>query len=495
MRAFDRRMLIFFITAMLLPACAQVPFGRDRTASINDEPDSGITAISSERGHETTLKVRGDSSRINKVSHEHAPDDEFAAEENDRLAAANDDSEATVPPAPGGETDGYTLAQIEQIALQNNPALAQAAARVSAGYGRQIQAGLYPNPKAGYMGSEIGSDGTAGQQGAFVEQEFVRGGKLALNQNVAGWEAQRLGWEAKAQEYRVLTSVRQSFYEVLIAQKQVELAERILGTSQEGSKVADTLFKAKQGNRVDLLQARVEANNARILVAKSKNRYQAAWTRLATNLGTARMAPVTLVGEIESSPQELNADDALAQILSNSPELAAARTKIARAQAALERARVEPIPNVEVQAGAQYDYSSNEPIAMLQIGLPIPVHNRNQGNIQAAECELVAAHREVERVQLDLENRLASVLERYRNAQVQIERFRNEILPDVKESLNLVTLGYREQELDYIRFLTAQRTNFQTNIDYLSALQEWWGARLEIEGALLVNGLSAPAGE
>jgi cobalt-zinc-cadmium efflux system outer membrane protein len=131
-------------------------------------------------------------------------------------------------------------------------------------------------------------------------------------------------------------------------------------------------------------------------------------------------------------------------------------------------------------------------MAMLQIGLPIPVHT---GTKHSSGRTSRAAHREVERVQLELENRLASVLERYRNAQAQIERFRKEILPDVKESLDLVTLGYREQELDYIRFLTAQRTNFQTNIDYLAALQEWWGARLEIEGALLVDGLRAPAGE
>jgi cobalt-zinc-cadmium efflux system outer membrane protein len=281
---------------------------------------------------------------------------------------------------------------------------------------------------------------------------------------------------------------------VLIAQRQVDLAQKILEASERGSEAADILYKAKQGNRVDLLQARVETNNGRILLSKAHNRQKAAWTKLATNIGTPRMAPVTLTGEIESPPQELDPNSALAQILESSPELAAARSKIVRAQAALDWARVEPTPNVEVQAAMMYDYSSNEPMGQVQIGLPFPIFNRNQGNIQAAECELVAAHRGAERVQLDLENRLAAVLERYRNAQAQIERFRNDILPDVKESLELVTKGYPDQ-VDYLRLLTAQRTNFQANIDYLTALQEWWTARLEIEGALLVDGLQAPAGE
>lgn len=499
MRAFNRRILFLSLAAGLLPACAQVPFARRQASVVREDDASGVATVSTLRSHDEPKQVR-EKSPLRTIALESDSEDELdtqGLEPNTRsefLETAADVDKA-IPPAPASEGagSGYTLAHIEEMALANNPSLQQAAARVSASYGRRVQAGLKPNPVVGYSGQEIGSDGTAGQQGAFVSQEFVRGNKLGLSQNVAGWDAQRLGWEAEAQKFRVLTSVRQGFYEVLIAQKQVELSENIVKTSEAGASTAEKLLQAKEGNRVDFLQARVEAQNAGILLAKSKNRYQAAWTRLATNLGTPRMTPVGLTGEIESPPQELNPDEALSQVLLNSPELAAARAKIARAQAAVDRARVEPIPNLEIQAGVQYDYSVNEPMGMLQIGLPIPVHNRNQGNIAAAECELVAAHREVERVQLNLENRLASVLERYRNAQAQIERFRNVILPNVKESLDLVTIGYREQQIDYLRYLTAQRTNFQTNIDYLAALQEWWSARLEIEGALLVDGLSAPA--
>src|SRR5690606_4436275 len=98
--------------------------------------------------------------------------------------------------------------QLEQIALENNPTLAQSQAHVSAGHGRELQAGLYPNPTLGYLGSEIGNDGRAGQQGAYFEQEFVRGGKLGLSQDVVAQDINRLGWEYETQRYRVLTSVR-----------------------------------------------------------------------------------------------------------------------------------------------------------------------------------------------------------------------------------------------------------------------------------------------
>src|SRR5215210_8415209 len=83
-------------------------------------------------------------------------------------------SNADALPAPTGS--GLTLEQLENIAEEKNPTLRQAAAEIRAARGRQVQAGLYPNPVAGYSGEEMGA-GTArgGRQGVFVEQDVVLG--------------------------------------------------------------------------------------------------------------------------------------------------------------------------------------------------------------------------------------------------------------------------------------------------------------------------------
>ncbi len=469
-----------------LPACAQV---RPNSPSQSGEEliSSGKSRLSAEGSQasipQSELKTR---TKDQILPTAYLPDDEPAVDESfvaGKLAEG-------LPPVPSGS---YTLAELEQAALQNNPTLAQSQANLSAAHGRHLQAGLYPNPMIGYQGSEIGNEGHGGQEGIIASQEFVTANKLGLSQEIVDEDINRLGWENETQRYRVLTSVRQGFYEVLIAQRQIELSEQLLAISEKGVEAAEALYNAKQGNKVDLLQARVEANNARISLQTARNRLQASWTRLATNLGTPQLPSARLIGEVEEQTQQLEREQALQQILATSPELAAALAKVDRARAAVNRACVEPIPNVDVQVGAQYDYASQFTIAQAQVGFFLPVHNRNQGNIQAAECALVAAHREVERVTLDIENRFASVLERYQNAQAQIERFRQQILPDASESLKLVTEGYRQGELDYLRYLTAQRTNFQTNVEYLSALRAWWSSRLELEGALLIDGLRAPA--
>src|SRR5262245_56274003 len=107
------------------------------------------------------------------------------------------------------------LAALEQMALQHNPTLIQAAAKLEAARGRLIQAGLYPNPTIGYVGDEIGAAGTAGQQGIFVDQVIVTGRKLRLNRAKFCQEITQAEWQALAQQYRVLNGVRMRFYEVL----------------------------------------------------------------------------------------------------------------------------------------------------------------------------------------------------------------------------------------------------------------------------------------
>ena len=102
----------------------------------------------------------------------------------------------------------FTLAEMERIAMANNPTLTQATMRVQALQGKQVQVGLYPNPVVGYIGDEMGNEGTAGQQGGFVRQEIVTAGKLRLDRAVAGHEISQAEFALQSQLCRVLNDVR-----------------------------------------------------------------------------------------------------------------------------------------------------------------------------------------------------------------------------------------------------------------------------------------------
>jgi outer membrane protein, heavy metal efflux system len=382
-----------------------------------------------------------------------------------------------------------TLQDLESIALTNNPTLAQAAARIQAARGRCVQAGLYPNPTIGYQGTEIGNEGKAGLQGGFIGQEIVRGNKLGLNRAVTRNEIVQMQQEFESQRQRVLNDVRIEFYNVLAAQKTLEISRELVSVGERGRTVTEDLLKAKEASEAEVLQARVEANTALIAVRNADNRLQSAWRRLAAVAGVPTMAPSRLAGNLESSRVDLGWDDSLTRLLGASPQLAAAQAGVSRARAALARAQAEPTPNFNVELGAQYDNSTQDTVANVQIGMPVPIHNRNQGAIREAQAQLRIAQAEVGRVQLDLQHRLAAAFEQYSNARQQVELYSTRILPDARASLELVETAYRAGEFNYLALLTAQRTYFQANLAYIRSLIEQRQSAVAIEGFLLTDGL------
>jgi outer membrane protein, heavy metal efflux system len=386
---------------------------------------------------------------------------------------------------------GVTLAELEAMAERCNPTLEQVAARVQAAHGQCLQVGLYPNPVVGYLGSEMGNEGRAGQQGGFIGQEIVTAGKLQLNRSVASQEIRQAECAWQAQRLRVLTDVRRGFYEVLVAQRTVELAQQLVGIGERGVKTAEELMKAKEVARADVLQARIESDSAKILLDKARNRFTGAWRNLAAVVGDPALQPSQLSGGLQDGLVPFTWEDTLNRLLEESPQLAGAQAGVARAQAALSRECAGRVPNVDLQAGVQYDNATRDTFASLQVGIPIPIYNRNQGNIHRAQAELSAARHEVRRVRLALEQRLAAVFEQYATAQQQVEKYSRDIMPNAQESLKLVSAGYRQGEFSYLMLLTAQRTYFQTSLTYLEALRDLRAATATLEGNLLSDSLQS----
>jgi len=385
--------------------------------------------------------------------------------------------------------DGWTLAELEQMALAQNPTLAKARAQVQAAQGHCLQAGLYPNPVAGYSEEEVGDEGTAGKQGGFVAQEFVTGGKLRLDQAVASREVQRRRQLWASQQFRVLTDVRVRFYDVLVAQRRLEITRRLVDIAQQSIETTESLLQAQEVSRVDLLQARVEADSAEAMQIGAEHQLQAAWRRLVAVVGLPQLPRKPLAGEADALPPAWTWEEALRRVMAQSPELSAAAAEVAKARCQLQRERVEWIPNIDLRAAVHHDNASGDDVAAVEVGIPLPLFDRNQGNITAACAELIAAQRDLERVRLELRSRLAETFERYATARQQVELYQRGILPNARQSLELVAGGYRQGEFGYLALLTAQRTFFQASLTHLVALKALRASQSEIDGLLLHGSL------
>jgi cobalt-zinc-cadmium efflux system outer membrane protein len=310
-----------------------------------------------------------------------------------------------------------------------------------------------------------------------------------LSQTVASREIERLQQVLSAQQQRVLTDVRRAFYEVLAAERAVNLARDLSGIGERAFTTSKNLFETGTISEVDLLQSRIESQQAKVMLDGANNRHAAAWRQLAAVVGEPNLPPAALEGNLEQAAPELNWDQASARLLAESPEVATAHAALAKAQAALGRAYAERYPNVDAQAGAQYDNASQDTVANVMISVPVPIYNRNQGGIRQAQAEVAAAQANIERVELSLQQRLAKAFEPYRNARSQVDAYSQLILPDAKRSLDVAVKSYEGGEISFLAVLNVQRTYFQAQVAYLEALRQLRDSVESIEGMLLMDSL------
>lgn len=413
------------------------------------------------------------------------------------------------PPEPSArhhlkQPEPIGLSALEQMALQCNPTLVQAGSKLEAARGRTLQAGLYPNPTVGYTSEEVGQNGTAGQQGMFVDQVIVTGRKLQLNRAKFSQEITQAEWQTVAQQYRVLNAVRMQFYEVLLRERLREVRSDLMKLADDGVRTTEELINVGQANRSDMLQARIESRRQRVALEAARARYDAAWRELAAVVGNRQLASTPLDGNFEEDSPPIDWDTTLAHLLEASPEVQIARAETMRSQFGLHRERVEPIPNLNLRAGTTYSFENRNQLAMLEVGVRLPIWNRNQGNICAAQAELGRALAEVPRVELKLQERLARAFARYRAAQAVVDGFRGRTLEDgtqdpgtlddAEQTYSLYRDAFAKRRAAYPQVLIAQRDYFQSRVEYVEALAELRRVEVAIRGLLLVDGLEEPPG-
>ena len=386
---------------------------------------------------------------------------------------------------------GLTLEMLEQLALANNPAIRQASSNAAKARGVRLQVGLKPNPTIGYFGEEIGNANAGGLHGGFVSQTFVRGEKLEWNQRVLNHDVNAVDRQLETQRQRILTDVRIAFFEALTAQRRTRLAEEFRSVAERAVAVAAEQLEARIGTRPDVLQSEIQLNEVELSIQEATFVRVAAWNELAALTGVADLDEQSLTGSFGEAIEPRDEESMFAEIIAASPQLASAQARVDRARANLQRQQVQPIPNVTAQFGAGGDDATGDTFANLQFSLPIPVHNKNQGNVRAAHAEYCAAVQNVERIRSLIRRNLARTMRKYNVANATVQRYETAILPRARETMDLMKEAREAGEFDFLRVLSARRAYFDANLRYVDALGTRAQANAELEGLLLSDGMSS----
>ena len=251
-----------------------------------------------------------------------------------------------------------TLETLESLARKNNPTLVQALSQIEGEQAKALQAGLYPNPRIGYIGEQIGVKGTIGEfQGGFVQQEIVTAGKLRLSREKYRARASAAEFQALAQEYRVINEVRIRYYRTLGAQKRLAIQLELLETAQDALLTVQEMINIGQANQADLHQAKIILEDQQLKVKMAENDLDLEWEWLMTVVGMSRPRNA-LEEKLEGQSTEIEWEEALRRLMTASPELGLVRAMLKEDEITVQREKVEPIPNLILSGSAGHNFET-----------------------------------------------------------------------------------------------------------------------------------------
>ncbi|MGH7169497.1 MAG: TolC family protein, partial [Gemmataceae bacterium] len=346
------------------------------------------------------------------------------------------------PPGPDYEGVGgpfghpLTLAELQRIGLSSSPVIKQAVARVENARGLALQAGLPPNPYIGFEDDTFGTTGGAGYPGGYFDQLFVTAGKLRLRRAVAAMDLRIAEVALRRAQMDLATQIRGNYFQLLVARENMRI-NRLLAA------FADSVYEVQARevrSRAELTVAAYEPMYLRALaymvrtnLIQARNSYVMNWKQLTSAMGLPGMPLTEIAGRADMPIPVFDFARVWAHVGLNHTDVATADNAFHQARLNLLLNQVQPIPDVNVRFLMQKDYTGppNAIAPSLATYLPIPIWNRNQGGIAAAQADVVRMGEEPLRVRNDLYSQLSEAFGRYQTYRKNLSLYRDQILPDL----------------------------------------------------------------
>jgi len=385
-----------------------------------------------------------------------------------------------------------TLAQWLDLAEAHQPSLLEARTAVTRSEQQARQLALPPDPVVGYSGEHIrGGNYHGGEQGAFLSQEIVLGRKLALRRDVARAEGKANEVGVEVQRARVHNDVAQRFFDALSAQVSVTIHDRMLKRAEDAQVNAHELMRVGQADAADVLKAEIQAEQAKMEFVEAQRIFLASFVRLAATAGIPAMGAQPLDGKLTEPPQ-MDVQDALQKSVGDSPAVKQSLASVAMAEAQVKSAKREAVPDLKITAGEWYSGErldgTNKAAGWMgfaQAGVQLPLWNRNQGNVGAAQASVV-------RTQMWTRERAEPIAQQYEQARFTAERYRKQMLPRARRAYELEVMKYQQMGQAYPKVLDAQAMLYELQLGYVKALHDEWSAAIALENFTLDGALEKP---
>lgn len=382
-------------------------------------------------------------------------------------------------------SEKITITQAVETALKNNPDLKVFGYEIASLEKEKIQAGLFPNPEADFEIEDfLGGSPLNGFEGAqytlSAVQLFELGGKRSSRIDFAESQINASKGNYQIIMLDVVARVKSVFFGMYQIQNQVLLQQKFIQVNEEILTTISERVKAGRTSPAEESKVKVALINSQIELQRLQRDYKSYQTILNSLLGTTEKNLVPSSDLFDKPFTPPNKED-IFKDLENIPSIQNLSNEVDVRKANLNLEESQAVPDLTASLGVRYINELNTNSLVAGLSIPVPIFNRNQGNIESAEVKIKQMDEIINAKKLLIIASLNTSYNNMLNAYNNSLQLKDNILPESEKAYEITRQGYLQGRFAFIDLLDAQRTLFNTQAQYLLELSDYYNSIIEVE--------------
>jgi len=383
-------------------------------------------------------------------------------------------------------TNEVTLAALIADAMAHNPELNFYRAEIAAAKGDRKTATAWQNPEGEFsLGGKRARDnaGLSGEGVAWsvsVSQTFDYPARMALRKAIANRQIELADNGLSQFQASLAAKVRSLGYHLLIAQEKADASQEV---AQRGQELVDSLVQRESAGVAPLLEKRIIEANVISLKRKANEATKDAQNALF-EINQLRGEPLNAPLKIAKTPLKFSplpdADELLACARTNNFELRQRRIELEQQGFKVELSKKDRLPSFKVAPFYSEEKAlDKEQTIGVGVSVPLPLWNRNTGNIETAKARHAQAETSFQLAQRQVERELREQTLTYQIEQNELTRLRPNAIEQLREAAELGDRHYRLGSLPIATYVELQKQYLEgleaildTQADALESLQQ-----------------------
>ncbi len=379
-----------------------------------------------------------------------------------------------------------TLPSAINIAIQENPSLAQILARAKSMAAIPSQVGSLPDPIISFNALNLPVDSFDTQQENMtqfkvgISQTIPFPGKLALRQEVASLQADAAMKNVIEAQGWLQKNVKDTWWQIFYLDRALQIVDNNQVLLRQFIQVARTKYEVGQGLQQDVLLAQLELSKLLDQQLRLQGNRRNTTASLNALLNRPANLPISLPEKVKTTLPQLKTEvDLYQQAERFRALLSASRTSISAAQSRLDLSKRDYLPDLNI--GAAYSARDDMPsgaeradFLSMKISMTVPLFyaSKQDKAVDQRTSELMQKKYALQDELNNVRTQITQSYSNYQRAKDQFILFKTGIIPQARQTVSSMLAGYQVSKVDFLNLVRSQITLLNFEMQYWNVFAE-----------------------